>query len=100
MVGEFFESGLVGGGNVGGVAGERYPAKGPVAFAKEGSYVGGQKPGVGEGAVVAAQFGFGAQAVAVVEHFGPGIKEAHHGFDVAGHGVAGPSGELCRVGTA
>ena len=100
VVGEFFEGGLVGGGDVGGVAGERYPSEGPVSFAKEGSYVGGEKPGIGEGSVVAAEFGFGAQAVAIVEYFGAGVKKTHHGFDVAGHGVTGAASEFVGVGAA
>ena len=98
VVGELLEHGPVGGGDVGGVAGQGHPAERPLALAEQRADVGGQEAGVVEGPVEAAELGLGAQAVAVVEDLGAPVEEADHGLAVGGHRLPGPAGQLARVG--
>ena len=82
VVGEELEHGLVGGGDVGGVAGERRPAERALALAEERADVGGHEAGELPGPRVAAELGLGADRVAVVEDLGAGVHEADHRLDV------------------
>ena len=82
VVGELFQGGAVGGGDIGRVTRESHPPERAPAFAELRADVGGQEARIVEGPVVSAKLGLGAQTVAIVEHFGTGVHEPDHGLDV------------------
>ena len=70
VVAEHVQDGVVGGGDVGRVAGKGRPAERAFALAEQRTDVGRDEARVIKGPLEPAQGGFGPQAVAVVEDFG------------------------------
>ena len=77
---------------------ERDPAERALALAEQRADVRGQEARVVERPLEAAELGLGAQAVAVVEHLGALVEEAHHAAAVHRHRLARPADELLRIG--
>ena len=100
VVGELGEDGLVGGADVGRVAGQRRPPERPLACAEQRPDVGGQEPGVGEGPLEAAELRLAPQAVAVVEDLDAPVGEGDHRRAVPGHRGPGPGGVVVGVAPA
>src|SRR5215471_13630219 len=75
---------VVGRGDIGGIAGERHPAKRPSAFAKQRPNVSGNKTGKVVGIFDAALKGEGANIVAIVEGYAAHLLQTQHAFHVAG----------------
>ncbi len=97
---EHLEHEIVGGVNVGRIAGERRPAEGAAAFAEERTDVGGHEAGEIECVFHAVIEGELADVVAVIEGDGAHLLELEHAFDVAGHGVERLLEVGLRVGLA
>ena len=97
VVGELVEHGPVGGGDVGRIARQGDPTERTEALAEQRADVGREEARVVEGTFEAAELGFGAQAVAVVEHLGAGVHEPDHRLAVGRHRRAGAAGELGRI---
>ena len=70
-----------------GIAGQRGPAERSDAAAEEGTHVGGDETGEGEGAFHPGAERLLADVVPVVEGRDAGVVEAEHGADVAGDGT-------------
>ena len=78
---------IVGGVNVGGIAGKRRPAERPAAFAEQRTNVRGHESGKIVSVLHAVLEGEGANVVAVVEGDRAHLLQLEHAFDVARHGV-------------
>src|SRR5271166_1189430 len=87
VVREHLQDQIVGGVDVGGIAGERRPAKRAAAFAEERPNVGGHEAREIVGVLHAMLKSEGANVVPVVEGDGAHLLELEHAFNVAGHGV-------------
>src|SRR5205823_13944108 len=85
---ELLDDGAIGCRDVRRVARKRHPTKWSVAFAEKRPDVGGDEAWIIEGASAAAEPGFRAQAVAVVEDLGPAVEKLNHRVDVAGHALS------------
>src|SRR5271170_6153523 len=86
VFGEEIEDQFVGAVNVFGIAGERDPAKRPLAYAEERADVLGHETGDSEGVFYAGKFGLGSQVVAVVECDRTAPLQLEHRVDVLAHG--------------
>ena len=98
VVRELFKHRLVSGRDIGWVPRQRNPAERSEALAEQRANVGREKAGVVERPLEPTQFGLGPQAVAVVEHLGPGVHEPHHCLAMCGHCRTRSTRELGRVG--
>ena len=98
VVGELLDHRPVGGGDVGRVSRQGDPTEGALAFAEQRADVRRQEARVVERPVEPAELGFGAEAVAVVEHLGALVEEAHHRPAVGGHALAAAPDQLLRIG--
>src|SRR6185437_16178893 len=92
IVGEERQQSLVGGGDVGGISGERDPAEGPPAFAECVADERRDKAGIGEGVGHAGKFGLRAEIVAVVEGDCSALLHGEDGAHVRRDGVLHAAG--------
>ena len=94
---EKVENRVVGGRDIGRVAGQRSPPERALALAEQRPDVRRHEAGERERPAVPGQLGLAADRVAVVEHLGARVGEPDHRLDVRGHRLAGPPGEPGRV---
>jgi len=83
--------------DVGGIAGQRRPPERALALGEQRPDVGGHEPGERERPREPAEPCLVADGVAVVEHLGARVLEAHHGSHVAGHRSTGPFSKFLRL---
>ena len=100
VLGEELEQDLVRGENVLGVARERHPTEGSLAFAEERADVLGYEAFEVEGILEAGFLGVTAQVVAVVEGVGAARLELDHELAVVLHGVEALALVILRIGSA